>query len=503
MSERHGLTVLTRLARRRPEEIVRLRAALAGRVDRLAPVAIEVATETGDPIGKVLGEELRRLGDATLARTLAPRLPKDTSALKEAAVAITELARAAATGEEAVSMSLDLAVRLGDTGDFERALAVGREALAMMPSGDAQLSHALASRARITLATALLDLGRPQEAWTEAQAAIALRRLDSDSPDGRARLAHALGVAASSAHGLGWRPEAVAHAREASALYEALDAADPLPHRAAFAGVLSNLATFEIQMGEAEAGVATQRRALEVYRVLADRRPDAYLVQVAIGCNNLANNLSLLRRFEEALPLAEEAVALLEALAQARPAAYGEYLAVALNSLSNRLNDLGRTAEAVACSHRSVESMRRLADRFADAYRPLLARSLHTLAYRLFEGGDTSAALAAAEEAIDIRRMLAAANPRAAGPSLALSRAVRAAILHKDGHSTSAANEIDLAFRQVADTAAVLGRAIAREAGEIGGRYVTFRREAGLAVDDALIAAVLAATGLQALGPVS
>ena len=79
----------------------------------------------------------------------------------------------------------------------------------------------------------------------------------------------------------------------------------------------------------------------------------------------------------------------------------------------------------------------------------------------------------------------------------------RAAILQKNGHSTSAANEIDLAFRQVADTAAVLGRAIAREAGEIGGRYVTFRREAGLAVDDALIAAVLAATGLQALGPVS
>jgi len=50
------LTVLTRLAGRRPEEERWLRQAFAGHVEELAEVALTVAVEIGDPVGRVLAD---------------------------------------------------------------------------------------------------------------------------------------------------------------------------------------------------------------------------------------------------------------------------------------------------------------------------------------------------------------------------------------------------------------------------------------------------------------
>lgn len=54
-----------RLAGRRPEERIRLEEALRGRLEELADVCLDVAVETGDPMGQVLAE--RAAGEASLA----------------------------------------------------------------------------------------------------------------------------------------------------------------------------------------------------------------------------------------------------------------------------------------------------------------------------------------------------------------------------------------------------------------------------------------------------
>ena len=55
-----ALTRLTRLAQRQPQARRWLQEAFSGRLAYLAEPAIEVAAETGDPIGSVLAEKIRQ-----------------------------------------------------------------------------------------------------------------------------------------------------------------------------------------------------------------------------------------------------------------------------------------------------------------------------------------------------------------------------------------------------------------------------------------------------------
>ena len=59
MDHHHPLTVLTRLAARRPDQVQLLAKALAGRLEDLAEPAIDVAIETGDPIGQVMAKVIQ------------------------------------------------------------------------------------------------------------------------------------------------------------------------------------------------------------------------------------------------------------------------------------------------------------------------------------------------------------------------------------------------------------------------------------------------------------
>lgn len=501
-SQLHALTVLTRLAGRRPQEASKLLRALEGRLNVLAPLAMEVASETGDPIGRMLSVAIKRSGDTALAARLVKLLPKNTTALKEAAVVITDLAIAEAGEEEVLSLKLDLATRLGDTGERVRALAVAEGVLASALDPATPRDIVMLSRAYVAVASALRDVGRYDEALAPSLSAIDLRRNSASSAVG-GELAHALGVSASILSALGRREEAAVAARDAAERYEDLAGTDPVAYRPLLADMLSNLATFEIELGRFDVGIDTQRRALEVYRVLAERNPDAYLSNVAIGCNNLANNLSLARRFDEALPLAEEAMTILSNLATARPDVFGDNLAIAQNTLSNRLNDLGRTQEAIDVSRKSVAAMRSLAMRYPTAFAAHSARSLHTLAYRLFEGGGLDEAALAISEAIEIRTSLTASNERASGLPLAMSLAVQAAIQRKSGRTNEAAESIDRSFRLLARMAAHFGNAIAREAKEIGGRYLRFLEEAGQAVDESLVATIKDRCGVNEFAEIS
>ena len=143
------LTVLTRLAQRRPEETCRLESAfVVGDLDTLLPVAIAVAVETGDPIGRVLANRVRATPDVTRAERIHDLLPYQTVALMEVAEVVAgEVAealrrRAADAGDDhtedapvvpRLAASLDkLAIALSDVGRREEALAAGEEAVELL-----------------------------------------------------------------------------------------------------------------------------------------------------------------------------------------------------------------------------------------------------------------------------------------------------------------------------------------------------------------------------------
>src|SRR3954447_20074999 len=87
-----SFTVLTRRAQRVPEAAAQLSHILRGQMDHLAEPAIEVAAETGDPIGRVLAEELKERPRPELALKLVERLPAQSIALREFGVIATQQA---------------------------------------------------------------------------------------------------------------------------------------------------------------------------------------------------------------------------------------------------------------------------------------------------------------------------------------------------------------------------------------------------------------------------
>jgi len=501
---RHALTVLTRLAGRRPQEALRLEQALSGRLERLGRIALEVAIESSDPMGRVLERMLRQEDNLVAATALVGHLPRDTTALREAAVAITELAQRAATGPQRHVLALELSERLSAAGERDRCLEVAAQGCAaLLADPQANQDLRLTARAHNVYSAALRDVGRYDQALETEQLAVGLRRQFGDDARSRADLATSLVELSGIEKEVGHRHEAAASGREAVDLLQAL-AQDDQAFLPRLASAQSNLATFLVDLNEADEAVAVQRQSLDLYEDLAERNPDGYRVYVGIGHNNLANNLSLLRRFDEALPHVEIAVQVFGELAKTRPSVYGEYLAIAFNSLSNRLNDLGRVQEAIDAASTSVGAMRALDSQHRDVFGPLLARSLHTLAYRQFEAGILADAQTACDEAITIRRGLYARNARSAGVPLSLSLGLRSSILSNAEQHAQACDAVTEAFQLVTHMAAThFGKALSRETKEIGGRYLKVLGLAGQPTDAQLLETARTAADIEDIGPIS
>lgn len=497
---RHALTVLTRLAGRRPDETGKLAKALAGRLNKLGGIAVDVAIETGDPVGRVLAELLRDSPDPDLSRALVNRIPGHTTALIEAAIVIAEQARIGCQPEDAPRLAAEHATRLADAGRRSESLAVAHQALNDARAAAVDLAPSVWARLHGTCADALELNGRLAEAADHAEQAAALwRSVAADERHAAAplvSLATALSRRASIASRRGEREAARSHALEAAALLADLQHRGEENTRRPLAACLSNLASFEVDLNLHDEAIGHQFEAIAHYRVLHDRDPDAFRAQLAISCNNLANSLSLMRRFGDAVPLAREAVEYFELLARGRPRTFGEYLAIALNTLSNRLSDVSDSTAAIEASRRSVELLRELLPQAQEALEPVLARSLHSLAYRLYEVRQLDEALSVAGEAIAIRTRLLAGNQAFAVP-LSMSRAVRASILDRAGENSAAAEEIERAMHGLAQALERHGRALGREAREIGARYLTLTAAAGRVADSELLARVRAMSGIS------
>jgi len=246
---KRALAVLSQVTRNHPSTEHTLRRALSEHLAARWEIVVEVAQETGDPLGRLVADVLEQAPDPELASEIERSLPERTVALRELAVVATRQAlqqgrqEALAAIEEATALCRRLAERRPDTFLPDLAMSLNNQS--------AQLS----------------GLGRREEALAAIEEAVGLRRRlaerrpDAFLPD----LAMSLNNQSDSLNGLGRREEALAAVEEAVALY----------------------------------------------RGLAERRPDAFLPDLAMSLNTRSDSLSGLGRRQEALAAVEEAVDLI------------------------------------------------------------------------------------------------------------------------------------------------------------------------------------------------
>jgi tetratricopeptide (TPR) repeat protein len=385
---RRVLTVLTHAARTYGSAEQALRQAVGDHFEARWEVALTVAQEAGDPLGKVLALTLEHQPRPDLATSIEPVLPRRSIALREFAAIATEQALERA--------------RLQDP-SLERDAAVAR------------LANVWSSR--------LADLERRREALMAVAEAVEIYRRLAESNPGNflSGLASSLHNQSGYLSRLGRGEDSVEAIEEAVEIYRVLADADPDPFLADLATTLNNQSYVLGQLRRLEDALAAIEEAVELYRVLADARPDAYLPDLATSLNIYAVQLESLGRYEDALPVIEDAVQIYQGLADARPDAFLADLAESLNNQSGCLSELRCRDEAAAAIEEAVAIYRRLAEARPAVFLPSLATALNTQAVELQSLRSQNEALAAIEEAVAIRRPLAEAQPDAFRPELALS----------------------------------------------------------------------------------
>jgi tetratricopeptide (TPR) repeat protein len=325
LDPKSALTLLTRLARRRPVEARQLKRALSGRFRRLVSLAVDVAIETGDPIGRIAASLLEAEPDAALAERLFSLLPPETVALREFALEVTRqcLASARAAGEDgprAAKLAGTLVTRLHAPGRVQEALGATEDPIGLLRSRHAAQPQAAAA----DLATALTNLSihcsalsRGEEALAANEEALSLFRGLCKSPGSQfctdvARTLMNLGV---DYRALERTSEAIAVAEEATAIYRRLADEDPRRFLPGLAFALHNLSTHYGSAGRREEALDAAEEAVDLRRRLAEADPDAFLPDLAGALDNLGVRCTELHRLTPALAATEEGLAIRRRLA--------------------------------------------------------------------------------------------------------------------------------------------------------------------------------------------
>jgi len=428
-----ALSVVTRaltnpsvLPDRRTLLLGELTALLAARLDQLAPVALQVATQTAAP-GPLLAavEAAATSADLDSLARLTNTLPASSFALAPLAAALNrrlvEELRARAVTDPANFLP-DLAAalnnqsnRLADLGRREDALTASEEAVGHYRTLAAARPDAFLPDLAAALnnqSNRLANLGRREDALTAIAEAVQIRRaLAAARPDAfRPDLAMSLNNQSSALADLGRREDALTASAEAVGHYRTLAAARPDAFRPDLAAALNNQSNRLANLGRREDALTAIEEAVQIRRALAAARPDAFRPDLAMSLNNQSNRLANLGRREDALIASAEAVGHYRALAAARPVAFLPDLAMSLNNQSNRLADRGRRQDALTAVTEAVQIRRVLADKHP-VFLETLARSLTSQGIRLTELGDFDAALAADREAVSLYTELIALDP--------------------------------------------------------------------------------------------
>ncbi|MET9616018.1 tetratricopeptide repeat protein [Kitasatospora indigofera] len=328
--------------------------------------------------------------------------------------------RLAATEEPAERARLHaaLAVRHGNAGDHDRALAADEQALAvrrLLAAEDPDTHLADLAETLNNLSVRYGATGRRAEALAVIEQAVAIRRgLAATDPDTHlAGFADSLNNLSIRYGEAGRRAEGLAAVEEAVKIRTRLAVADPAAHGAALASAFNNLSVDYGDLGRRAEGLAAAERAVAIRRLLAAAAPAGHEADLANSLNNLSVRYRDFGRWAEGLAVIEEAVALLRPLAAANPGAHEADLATALNNLSNCYGELGRAEDGLQAVEQAVEVRRRQAAANPTAHAADLAGTLNTLSIRYDAVGRRTEGLAAAEEAVALLRPSAAANPGA------------------------------------------------------------------------------------------
>jgi hypothetical protein len=434
------LTVLTRLAQRRPSLSSWIGVALGSNLEMLAQAAIDVAVETGDPVGTQLALALEQSDSIEVLLQIRQRCDEDkyqlSVPLREVAHVATEKwltllrARQADLSEEEQSENARLASNLG-----VRLSGLGRREDALNATNEAVQIHRLLAQQRPdafnpdlamsldNLGNRLSELGRREDALNATYEAVQIQRLLAQQrPDAfNPNLALSLNNLGIRLSDLGRREDALNATNEAVQIRRLLAQQRPDAFNPDLASSLNNLGNRLSELGRREDALNATNEAVQIHRLLAQQRPDAFNPDLASSLNNLGSRLSDLGRREDALNATNEAVQIRRLLAQQRPDAFNPDLASSLNNLGNRLSDLGRREDALNATNEAVQIYRLLAKHRPDAFNPVLASSLNNLGIGLSELGRREDALNATNEAVQIRRLLAQQRPDVFNPDLASS----------------------------------------------------------------------------------
>ncbi len=286
------LTQLTRLAQRRDQALTWLDQALLRNLDLLAPVVLEVAVETGDPIGRVLAG---RVDDLSLELTLR-LMSRCNDSENEASLPLRE-----------VALELN-----------RRCVAVHRD---QWPDLDDEQTNVRAGLLN-NLGLRLNAVGRFEDALEATREAVGLRRrLAEQNPEVYSQ------DLALNLHNLGGDFSAVGRHEDAlEATQEAVDVRRRLAEEgpaavADLARSLHNLGNDLGALGRHQGALGVLLEAVERYRELRGKA-DGILPELARSLTALGSELSALDRHEEAVEATFEAIELRRELAAARPDAY-------------------------------------------------------------------------------------------------------------------------------------------------------------------------------------
>jgi tetratricopeptide (TPR) repeat protein len=424
-----ALTILNRLAARKPGAVAWLRAILDRTFDRLAVPAFRVALEQPLPMAALFREVMGRLSFEQ-ALTLTDLMPEYTTELREIAAHVeqrlVDLPLPLGAPPEALSFRAgrlnNLSVRLSELGQREKALAPGEEAVSIrraLAKTRPEVFLPDLALALITLSNRFSNLGQPEKALAVVEEAIDIyRTLAETQPDAfLPNLAKTMNNLSNHLSDLGQREKALAAVEKAADIYRALSETLPGAFLFNLAVTLNNMSVCFSDLGQPEKALEAMEEALSLYRTLAEAKPDAFLPDLAMALNNVSGCLYGLGQAEKALAAVEEAVAIRRTLAETRPEAFMPVLAAALNNLSVRLSDLGQWERAMAAGEEAVAIRRTLAEIRPDVFLPDLATSTAVLRNCLRATGRFDDALATAREAVSLlfphfRRLPAAFGDR-------------------------------------------------------------------------------------------
>lgn len=422
---KEALTRLTRLAQRKPIARRWLDRSLSGRLPQLAEPAVDVAVETGDPLGPALAERIREEASVELAkRIMALCLDEtrtDSVALFEV---LLESARKCLSAYRLrwqrpnQAQTLQLLEALGveraalvNLGRPSEALAAGLQVVAGFRklSGDHNLDLAIAL---MGLGGCYLSLGHRQEALEQAREALdllqSLRGTDTAVERHLAYCLHNLGRIVGE---LGHFQEAIEVVSEAAKIKRRLVLESPGFFRSSLADSLNNLGVWLHEVGRLEEGIECLQEAIGWQRQLAAVRPDTYLPRLAMSLDNLAAQLESQDLWEEAVASSREAVLLYRELCSNRRNTFLLDLARSLGNLGVTLEGLGLLDEAADATEECIVYYEELASKFPDRFQSTLAGNLGNLANQLRETSRSQETEGYFKRAIRIQRALVDSEP--------------------------------------------------------------------------------------------